>query len=98
MINNHLFYGGVTKVETQNLASPKQKCIYTHDVIAVPVLRLVASPKQKCAYIHVVTAVPVFRRVARETQDFASLLDGAGGDDEVTGHCINMRKRLSDDE
>ena len=38
------------------------------------------------------------RRVARETQYFASLLAGAGGDDEVTGHCINMRKRLSDDE
>ena len=38
------------------------------------------------------------RRAARETLDFASLQAGAGGGDEVTGHCINMRKRLSDDE
>ena len=77
---------------------PSKKCVYTHDAIVAPVLRLVASHKQKCAYIHVVTAVPVFRWISRETQDFASLLAGAGGDDEVTGHCINMRKRLSDDE
>ena len=53
---------------------------------------------KKCIYIHGVFAAPMSRRVARETQDFASLLADAGGDDEVMGHCINMRKRLSDDE
>ena len=53
---------------------------------------------QKCVYIHDAFAAPVLRLVARETQDFASLQAGAGGDDEVMGHCINMRKRLSDDE
>ena len=40
----------------------------------------------------------MLRWISRETQDFASLQAGAGGDDEVMGHCINMRKRLSDDE
>ena len=55
-------------------------------------------PSQKCVYIHGVFAAPMSRRAARETQDFASLLAGEGGDDEVMGHCINMRKRLSDDE
>ena len=53
---------------------------------------------KKCVYIHDAFAVDMSRRVARETQDFASLQAGAGGDDEVMGHCINMRKRLSDDE
>ena len=36
--------------------------------------------------------------VGTAVQDFASLQAGAGGDDDVTGHCINMRNRLSDDE
>ena len=53
---------------------------------------------KQCIYVHGIIAVAMSRRVARETQDFASLLAGAGGDDEVMGHCINMRKRLSDDE
>ena len=55
-------------------------------------------PSKKCVYIHGVFAAPMLRWAARETQDFASLLVGAGGDDDVTGHCINMRNRLSDDE
>ena len=53
---------------------------------------------KKCVYIHDAFAVAMLRRAARETQDFASLQAGEGGGDEVTGHCINMRKRLSDDE
>ena len=67
-------------------------------LLLLPCYDWLRLPSKKCVYIHDAFAVAMLRRAARETQDFASLQAGAGGDDEVMGHCINMRKRLSDDE
>ena len=68
-----MLYGSVSKVETQNLASPDFNfCILNCGVSKVETQNL-ASHKQKCVYIHGVFATLMLRQAARETQDFASL-------------------------